>query len=229
MSNTSSDDESPTLALFTHCNRTVSKRLTLHTCIINSPYGGIPAYSDLLQNGRAPIMLAGPELDLLLVEHTVVLEALRTAMLQTHAQEGTIGCLQWDLSLKAGIADMLHTRLTKANWRAFAAERDLLKVQELYNQLSEDDHLTKATEELASATACIEELERDLLHPHLHPLDLMSVAIQTSPPALSSVGIQALAPTSHASSGVQTTPRKLRNPIPLPPTTVLTSYTQAIQ
>ena len=90
MSNMSSDEESPALALFTRCDRLILKRLMLHTHIIDGPYGGIPAYTDLPQDGRAPVMLAGSELDLLLAEHVVVLEVLRKTMLQTHAQEGTM-------------------------------------------------------------------------------------------------------------------------------------------
>ena len=229
MSNMSSDNEGPTLTLFTCCDHAVSKWLTLHTCIINGPYRGIPAYNDLLQDGRAPIMLVASELDHLLADHVVTLEALCKAMLQTCAQESTIGCLQSDLSHKANIADALHARLTKANQKAFAAVQDLSKTQELYKQLSEDDHLTKATEELASATACIVELERDLLQAHLHPLDLLSVAMQTSTLAVSSVSIQASAPTSYTSSGAQTNSRKLSSLTPLPPTTALTSYAKAIQ
>ena len=215
--------------LFTCCDRAILKRLTLHTCIINSPYGGIPAYSDLLQDGRPPVMLAGSELDRLLVEHVVVLKALHKAMLQTRAQEGTIGHLQSDHSLKASAAELLHTRLTKANQKAFAAEQDLSKVQELYKQLSEDNHLTKATEKLASANARVEELERDLLQTHLRPLNLVLVAMQTSPLALPSVSTQASVPASHAYAGIQTTPGKLCNLIPLPPTTAPTSYAQAVQ
>ena len=240
MSNMSSDEEGPTLTLFTCCDHLISKQLTLHTRIIDGPYGGIPTYSDLLQDGRAPVMLAGSELDLLLVEHVVVLEALRKAMLQACAQEGTIEQLQLDLSLKASTAEVLHTRLTKANQRAFAAEQDLLKIQTQYKQLLDDDRLTKATEELASATTRIEELERDLLQTCLCPLDLVLTAVQTSPSVCSSVGIQtsapcssisvqALAPTSHASSGTQTIAGKIGIPTPLPPTTILTSYAQAVQ
>ena len=174
-------------------------------------------------------MLAASELDHLLVDHAVTLEALHNAMLQTHAQESTIGHLQSDLSCKAGIADVLHTRLMKANQKAFAAKQGLSKAQALHKQLLEDDCLTKATEELASATACIAELEQDLLQTHLRPLNLMSVAVQTSPPSLSSVGIQASAPTSYTSSGIQTIPGKLSNPTPHPPTIAPTSYAQAVQ
>ena len=240
MSNTSLDEEGPTLALFTRCDRPLSKQLMLHMCIINGPYGGIPAYTDLLQDGRAPIMLAGSELDLLLAEHAVVLEALRKTMLQTCAQEGIIGQLQSDLSHKAVVAETLHTRLTGANQRAFAAEQDLSKVWTQYKQLLDDNRLTKVTEELADATARIEELKQDLLRIRLRPLDLVSTAVQTSPDLVStavqtsptvcsSVGIQASAPISYASSGTQTTAKILGNPTPPPPTTTSTSYAQAVQ
>ena len=229
MSNTSSDEESPALALFTRRDRLVSKRLTLHTCILDGPYGGIPAYNDLPQDGRAPVMLAGSELELLLTEHAAVLEALRKAMLHTRAQEGVIGQLQSDFCRKKVAAEMLHTRLTKANQKAFTAEQDLSKVQTQYKSLLDDDHLAKVTEELAGATARIEELKQDLLWIRLRPLDLVSTAVQTSPPVRSSVSIQASAPISHASSGTQTAAAKLGNSTLLPPATTPTSYAQAVQ
>ena len=215
----SSDEEGPALALFTRCDRPISKQLTLHTCIIDGPYGGIPAYTDLLQDGKAPVMLAGAELDLLLIEHTVVLEVLWKTMLQTRAQEGIIGQLQSDFSHKFVATEMLRTRLTRANQRAFAAEQDLSKVQTQYKNLLDNDCLAKVTEELADATTHIEELKQDLLRIRLRPLDLVSTAVQTSPDLVS--------------AAVQTSPTttaEIRgNPNSLPPTTTSTSYAQAVQ
>lgn len=104
-------------------------------------------------------MLTASKLDLFLVDHMVILKALCKTMLQTCAHEDTIGCLQVDLTHKADIATALHTRLMKANHKAFAAEQGLLKAQELNKQLSEDDCLTKVTKELANTTTHIAELE----------------------------------------------------------------------